>query len=341
MGSSTSKSKRDRAARDEFSDDESDGHFLSPVGVVIDGDGNLIVVDSGMHCIHKVTPEGKMVAQYGCGVRGFQDGVGDQAQFDEPHGIALDRDGNLFVADTSNHRIRKITPQGVVSTLAGRGMEGYQDGPRDQAQFYDPVAVAVTADGIVLVADMGNHRIRRITPKGFVSTVAGSGLRGIKDGESTQAQFFNPWGICVGRDGCMIVADMSNHSIRQVTPSGEVTTLAGHPTWGYRSGYKTDARLCNPCAVVVNGDGHVFMTDMRNDCIRKISMPEGLVTTIAGNGESEPGYKDGKGAEAEFNEPHGLAIDDKGNVFVADMGNKCVRKITPEGRVSTIAGFRG
>eukprot|EP00959_Pyramimonas_sp_CCMP1952_P368092 7710674-Pyramimonas_sp.AAC.1 len=313
------------------------GPFRNPVGIVVSYDGNLIIVDSGSHCIRKVSPEGVVIAQYGSGVRGFNDGDGTQAQFDEPHGIAQDSSGNVLVADTSNHRIRKITPAGVVSTLAGKGVEGFQDGQGRQAQFYDPVAVDVLRDGTAIVADMGNHRIRRITSDGYVSTIAGNGTRGFKDGKGEHAQFFNPWGVCVTHDDSVIVADMSNHSIRKVTHTGTVHTLAGSPKWGFQNGQSSEAQFCNPCGVSICTDGHVLTTDMRNDCVRKIS-PEGRVTTLAGNGDMEPGYQEGIGTDAQFNEPHGISVDRNGNVYVADMGNGCIRKVTPDGNVSTVAG---
>jgi DNA-binding beta-propeller fold protein YncE len=163
-----------------------------------------------------------------------QDGEGNVAKFSNPLGVAVDEDGNVIVADTDNHRICKITPQGHVSTLAGTGDEGYEDGEGIMAQFNGPRGVAVDGGGNVVVADWGNERIRKITPQGQVTTLAGTGEWGYRDGEGTVAQFYSPSGVAVDGGGNVIVAETDNHRIRKITAQGHVITVAGTGEEGHR-----------------------------------------------------------------------------------------------------------
>jgi sugar lactone lactonase YvrE len=176
----------------------------------VDGEGNVFVADAGDHRIRKITPQGHVSTLAGTGVPGYQEGEGAVAQFHDPRGLAVDRDGNVFVADRGNHRIRKITPQGRVSTLAGTGVIGYQDGEGTVAQFKSPIGVAVDGNGNVIVADAQNHRIRKVTPQGHVITLAGTGYVGHRDGDPiTTAQFSRPSGIAVDENGNVLVSDTS------------------------------------------------------------------------------------------------------------------------------------
>jgi len=262
---------------------------------------------------------------------GFRDGLGTTAQFNFPSGVALDAGGNVYVADFSNNLIRKITPEGLVSSLAG-STEGFRDGAGTSAQFNTPAGVAVDAAGNVYVADLVNHRIRKITPEGLVSTLAGS-TEGFRDGSGTSAQFNGPTGVEMDAAGNVYVADSDNHRIRKITPEGLVSTLAGS-TEGFRDGSGTSAQFNSPIGVAVDAAGNVYVADSFNNRIRKIT-PEGLVSTLAG---STVGFRDGAGTSAQFSYPIGVEVDAAGNVYVADYGNHLIRKITPEGLVSTLAG---
>jgi len=269
----------------------------------------------------------------GNGTLGFADASGTDARFYQPTGVALDASGNVYVADAENHRIRKITPTGTVSTLAGSGTSGSDDGTGAAAQFNSPRAVAVDASGNVYVADGINHTIRKITPAGEVSTLAGSGASGFADGAGTAAQFYFPKGIALDASGNIYVADEINHRVRKVTPTGTVSTLAGS-TSGFADGDGTAAQFSSPRGVAVDDSGNVYVADAGNHRIRKIT-PTGTVSTLAG---STSGIAEGTGTAAKFNAPAGVAVDASGNVYVADDENERIRKITSSGVVSTLAG---
>jgi DNA-binding beta-propeller fold protein YncE len=237
----------------------------------VDGDGNVIVGDTGNRRIRKITPQGLVSTLAGTGEKGHQDGEGTVARFNTPCGVAVDGDGNVIVGDTRNHRIRKITPQGHVSTLAGTGEMGHEDGEGTVARFNMPCGVSVDGDGNVIVADRDNHRIRKITPLGLVSTLAGNGEEGHQDGEGTVAQFDFPQGVAVDGEGNVIVADRDNHRIQKITPHGHVSTLAGTGEVGHQDGEGTVAQFDDPCGVAVDGGGNVIVADASNHRIRKIT----------------------------------------------------------------------
>lgn len=262
---------------------------------------------------------------------GYADGNGTNALFNNPIGVVVDVDGTIYVADTGNNRIRKISPSGVVTTLAG-STEGYADGTGTNAMFSSPTGVALDTSGNVFVADLYNNRIRKITPSGVVTTLAGS-TEGYVDGSGITAKFYNPYGLAINAIGDIFVADTGNNRIRKISTTGIVTTLAGS-TVGFADGIGTSAKFIDPIGVAVDAAGTIFVADSGNNRIRKIS-PFGEVTTLAGSTE---GYYDGIGTAALFFRPYGLTLDTIGNVIVADSANNRVRKITSAGIVSTIAG---
>jgi streptogramin lyase len=299
----------------------------------VDGAGNVFVADRGNDTIRKITPAGVVTTLAGTvGSSGSADGTGAAASFslnlDDWNlfsGVAVDGADNVFVADSSNHTIRMVTSTGVVTTLAGSArLFGSVDGTGATARFAFPYGVAVDGAGNVFVADSGNDTIRKITPAGVVTTLAGTGRSsGSADGTGAVAKFYNPCGVAVDRVGNVLIADLSNSTIRKITPIGVVTTLA---------------RLeDSPEGVAVDGAGNVFVAG--NDTIRKVT-PAGVVTTLAGTAGSS-GSADGTGSAASFNGASGVAVDGAGNVFVADSGNNTIRKVTPAGVVTTLAGTAG
>jgi len=261
--------------------------------------------------------------------QGYADGTGSEAQFSWPCGIAIDASGNLYVVDYYNHCIRKVTPSGVVTTFAGNGTRGSADGLGSSAEFDFPRGIAIDVSGNLYVAD--NNRIRKITPAGMVTTLAGSSEYGYADGTGSEAIFWEPEGIAIDTLGNLYVIE--HDRIRKVTSAGVVTTLAGS-SWGYADGVGSSAEFAYPRGIAIDASGNLYVTDYYNR-IRKVT-PEGVVTTFAGSGARD--YADGTGSKAQFSEPWGIAIDVSGNLYVADKNNNRIRKVTPAGVVTTLAG---
>ncbi len=329
--------------------------FNQPSGVAVDMAGNVYVADTGNDTIRKITPGGVVTTLAGtAGSPGAMDGAGGAAQFNQPLGIAADLGGNVYVADSANNEIRKITAGGVVSTLAGTpGARGSADGTGSAALFDAPEGVAVDANGVLYVADTSNGTIRKISADGSVTTIAGTaGMHGNSNGTGMAASFASPVGIAVDGTGNVFVADNSwtadttggtlglglpsapDNSIRAITPGGVVTTLAGSPY---------SAQFNQPQGVAVNASGDVYVADTGSNTIREIS-PGPTVTVIAGisfYSASYGEYLDGTGAAARFGHPTGVAVDGSGTVYVADTNNEVIRKITPDGVVTTFAGTPG
>jgi sugar lactone lactonase YvrE len=255
---------------------------------------------------------------------GYADGTGEDARFGEPRGLAIDLSGNIIVGDFYNNRIRKVTPAGVVTTLAGSGLSAFSDGTGDDASFYQPYGVAVDLSGNIIVADGGNRRIRNITnPGGVVTTLAG-GSQGSADGIGTGASFYEPIGLAIDKSGKVIVADFKNNRIRRITnPGGVVTTLAGSGTGTLVDGTGTGASFFYPRGVAIDSGGNIIVADTQNNRIRKITNPGGVVTTLAGRGES--GSQSMNQGEDTFSLPMGVAVDSNDNIIVADTNRNCLR----------------
>ena len=317
--------------------------FNTPNGVAADGSGNLFVADFDNHTIRKITPAGVVTTFAGTvGLSGSADGTGAAARFAGPYGMAVDRSGNMFVADNFNHTIRKITPAGVVTTFAGTaGLSGSADGTGAAARFNSPIGVTVDQAGNVFVADSENRTIRKITPAGIVTTFAGTaGSSGGADGTGAAARFRVPSGIAADSSDNLFVGDDYNYTIRKITPAGVVTTFAGTAgSDGSADGTGAAARFKSPLGITVDRAGNVFVADRWNYTIRKIT-PARVVTTFAG-AASRAGSADGTGAAASFFYPSGVTVDGWGNLFVADNFNYTIRKITPAGVVTTFAGTAG
>ena len=319
--------------------------FNLPRRPALDSAGNLYVADTGNNVIRKITPAGVVTTLAGtwyAGSKGDSDGKGMAARFNEPQGVAVDGSGNLYVADTFNGSVRKITPDGTVATLAGSPAgNGSSDGQGSAALFFGLLGVAADSAGNVYVADAYNATIRRITPDGTVTTLAGMAqARGSTDGTGSSAYFFKPSSVAYDGSGNVYVADTANNTIRKVTLDGVVTTLAGTAgTSGYIDATGSDARFSSPAGVAADSSGNVYVADTGNNTIRKVTAA-GAVTTLAGS-QLNNGSRDGTGRAALFDTPTGMAVDISGNVYVADVNNDTIRKVTPAGVVTTIGGAAG
>ena len=309
--------------------------------VAVDGAGNLYVADSGNNIIRKITPAGTVTTFAGSGSPGSADGQGSAASFYNPEGVAVDAGGNVYVADTYNCTVRRITPAGTVTTVAGIvGTQGSADGPAATATFSAISSIAVDTAGNVYIADPFNNTIRKLAV-GVVSTLAGTaGVSGGADGTGAAAQFNHPSGVAVDAGGTIYVADTLNDTLRRVTPAGIVTTLAGTAgTSGATDGAGSAARFNSPVGVRVDASGTIYVADNGNSAIRKVTA-SGVVTTFAG-APASPGSADQTGAAASFSDPYGIAADATGNIYVADFQNSTIRKVTPAGAVTTLAGSPG
>ncbi len=302
---------------------QADDSFDFPSGIGVDRTGNVYVADSHNNAIYKVSPSAIVTIFAGtAGTWGNVDGTGSAARFDEPHAITTDGAGNVYVADSRNNAVRKITPAGVVTTLGG-----------DLGTW--PAGVAIDGVGNVYVAGIADNIIRKITPTGVATTLAGTaGVSGHADGTGKAASFNLPASVAIDSMGNLFVAESGNNTIRKITPTGAVTTLAGTAgKKGAANGTGAAARFNHPMGVTTDSAGNIYVADSGNNTIRKIT-PAGLVTTLAGTAEKE-GDSDGTGASARFFQPNGVATDSAGNVYVADTCNHAIRKITPEGVVTT------
>ena len=310
-----------------------------PVDVSFDRSGNLFIADQFNHRIRKVTPNGTISTVAGNGSAGFSgdNGPAVNAQINTPTGVFADGSGNLYIADVGNQRIRKVDSAGIITTLAGNGAKAYggDGGPAINASFYNAVRVAVDPSGNVLVADQSNHRIRRITPSGTITTFAGNGAgtpaNGAFSGDggpATSASLNNPTALAVDAAGVVYIADQFNQRIRKVAVDGTITTIAGTGTAGFAGdGGPAAAALLNyPGGITVDAAGNLYFNDDINYRTRQIST-NGTITTIAGSGVKDFSGDGGPATSAALNGNFGVALDLLGNLFIADSNNNRIREV--------------
>jgi len=311
--------------------------FFNPGYVSMRSNQTAVIVDSGNHCLRTLTLTGAGTVRrlVGSLVASFSDGLGDNARFNRPSGIAFDKSGNLYIADVNNHRIRKIDPFRRANTYAGNGLRGFNDAQGKSAQFASPEGLAVGQSGQIFVADSGNHRIRKIDTATQTTTHAGASASGYVNATGSAARFFSPRAIVMDAAGNAYVVDTNNHRIRKVSRKGVVTLVAGSSK-GIRDGVGAAAQFNTPNGIALGKDGDLYIADTMNQRIRKIEVATGKVTTFAGNGQV--GMLNGAKEKSTFNFPHSLAFDRDGNLYISDSGNNIIRKIDKNGMVSTIAG---
>ena len=289
--------------------------FADPFGIALGGDGLIYVADGAEGDRLRVVSLRGDVATLAGGIAGFADGNGLAARFSTPSGVAVDRSGALYVADTGNNAVRRVGPDGTTTTVAGGGVAGFRDGTGAEARFDAPIGIAVDGHARVLVADTYNDRIRFITPDGAVSTLAGS-TRGFADGPASEARFDTPCGIAVAGDGTIYVADAGNDRIRAITPAGLVSTVID-PSHG----------VFRPLGLAAAPTGELYVVDESGRLFERSA--EGTVRVIAG---STAGYRDGPGPDALFRRPAGVAWVGPGRLVVADAGNALVRLVDAQSR---------
>jgi streptogramin lyase len=317
--------------------------FQGLAGVAWDGRNNLVLTESTNRALRNIRIERVVTTDFGYTSPGARDDRLGEARFRAPTGMAFDRNGLLYVADAENHTVRRINLQGEVTTLAGlAGQPGNINGTLAQVRFRRPRQLVVDLDGVIYVADTGNHCIRRIGTDGTVTTLAGGTVAGFVDAVGSAARFNLPSDVTIGPDGNLIVTDAGNHRVRLVSPTGTVTTLAGAATPGFQDGSGADARFFRPMGVVVNRSGRIFIVDQGNHAVRSLTRNnDGSVSvqTLAGVGGA-PGYRDGEALGAQFNEPGGISLDGDDRLYIADTGNSLIRRVDPNGQVLTYAGLR-
>jgi sugar lactone lactonase YvrE len=300
--------------------------FTYPSSIVY-ADGGLYIGDFGNNLIRTINLSTVAVTTVaGTGVAGLLNGPVTSAEFNGTANIVFDGSGDLFIADEENNVIREISSSGIVTTIAGTGTAGYQDGAAASAQFDYPEGMVFDAAGNLYVADGHNNVIRKINiSTATVSTYAGTGTAGFTNGALTSASFNDPYGMTIDASGNLYVTDIQNNSIRKITvSSGMVSTFAGTGTVGLTNGPATNATFYYPLGCTFDSDNNMYVSDTYNNVIRKISA-SGTVTTVAGTGTS--GLTNGAAASATFNFPIGLVVNGNG-IYVADTHNNVIRKIT-------------
>ena len=331
-------------------------------GVAVDSHGNLFVAD-GATSVRRVSADGTVTMVAGNGKGGYSGdgGAATSAQFSNPSGVAVDSDGDLFIADRINYRIRKVSTSGVVTTVAGNGTGRFltdctsanfapppaDNGPATNAQLREPLGVAVDGDGNLLIADAITNRVRKVSPAGVITTMAGTGVCGGFSGDggpAASAQLYAPVALAVDTRGNLFIVEDGNDRVRRVPPDGLITTVAGDGTRGFSGdgGPATGAHLRIDCGntacggIAVDGHGNLFITDGGNNRARRVS-PDEIITTVAGNGSYGFSGDGGPATSAQISSPRGVAVDSADNLLIAEDGGR-IRKVSPSGTITTFAG---
>ncbi|EFC43339.1 predicted protein [Naegleria gruberi] len=317
--------------------------LYNPVGIFVSSNNEVYIADYSNHRIRKILKNGNIATIAGKGTCGFSgdNGPATNAQIYYPSSVFVSSNNEVYIADQSNHRIRKILENGNIVTIAGNGIGGFSgdNGPATNAQIYYPYSVFVSSNNVVYIVDYGNNRVRKILGNGNIVTIAGNGTSGFSgdNGPATNAQLNNPVGVFVSSNNEVYIADQSNHRIRKILENGNIVTIAGNGTGGFGgdNGPATNAQLYIPYSVFVSNN-EVYIVDYGNNRIRKI-LGNGNIVTIAGNGTSGFSGDNGPATNAQLNRPSSVFVSNN-EVYIADLNNHKIRKILENGNIITIAG---
>ncbi len=319
----------------------------SPQGIAVDGEGNVYFTDEQTHTLRRVTPAGRISTVAGNGAAGFggDGGPAAGARLNGPRGVAIANTGTIYIADTANHRLRRIDSNGVIRTFAGTGVAAFggDGGAAVNASLNEVSGVAVGAAGVVYIADLANARVRRIAADGTIATIAGNGLSRFSGdgGAAVAAVLDSPQGVGVASDGAILIADSVNHRIRRIAPDGTIRTIAGTGAGGYSgdNGPAVDASLNLPQGTIVQDrNGVLYFCDRKNNRVRAIGR-DGTIRTVAGNGRAGFGGDGGPATQAMLDFPADVEVDAAGNLYIADRFNHRIRRVTPDGVIQTVAGM--
>ena len=321
-------------------------NFKTPAGLAFDPEGNLYIADRENHRIRKIDTSGNISTFAGIGEAGFSgdDGPAVKARLSLPSGVAIDKKGNLYISDRSNDRIRVVDKKGVIRTYAGSGVAGFQGdaGPALKAQLDKPFGIALDEAENLYIADRNNNRVRKVSPEGIITTVAGDGgffFMG-DNGPAYQASVAAPTGVAVDKKGNLYIADRNNNRIRLVDKLGMIRTVAGTGQQDYNGESETarETNLYLPFGLTVDSNDNLLVIDRSHYRIRRIDPKSGKVETVAGNGLKLFAGDGGPATGATLSFPHGMFVDKSDNLIFSDKGHYRIRKITPEGIISTFGG---
>jgi serine/threonine protein kinase, bacterial len=316
-----------------------------PAGLAFDKKGNLYIADRNNHRIRKVDRRGTITTFAGTGVAGFNGdgGKASEAQLSRPSGVVVGRNGEVYISDRSNDRIR-VVKKGIITTVAGNGTDGFKgdSGPATQARLSKPFGITLDKKGNLYIADRGNNRVRKVDTRGIITTVAGDGgffFMG-DNGPAYRASVAGPTGVVVDDNGTLYIADRSNNRIRSVDTQGMIRTIVGtgHQDYNGEAEVARDSNLHLPFGVALDNDGQLLVVDRSHYRIRRVNLQRGNIETVAGNGEKKFAGDGGPAAGAKLSFPHGIIVDQDDNLLISDKGHYRIRQVTKDGIIQTIAG---